>query len=183
MTEKKTESDVFDSGVRKASYYSDLLSQAGDEKFWKEMTSHVISSEFQPWEISRQGKLKWLFFEKNYPVRIGVDVYIQEIPPKGYSGKHVHSNEEVLYVLEGEGYDIHNDPITEIQDRYNWSWSEKSKRFDWSEGDVIYIPPVVSHQHFNNSATKRSRLMSVSSSLPRLLGFNTLEQQGDSSPV
>jgi uncharacterized RmlC-like cupin family protein len=177
MTE--SERELFDSGVRTARYYDDLLSQAGDEQFLKEMTSHVIGSEYQPWEISRQGKLKWLFFEKNYPVRIGVDVYIQEIPPGGYSGKHAHSNEEVVYVLEGEGHDMHNDPIADIQERYTWSWEEKPKRFNWAEGDVVYIPPVVAHQHFNDNKSKRCRLLSVSSSLPRLLGFNTLRQLED----
>jgi uncharacterized RmlC-like cupin family protein len=176
-----TEPEAFNSGTRTADYYDDLLAKAGDEKFWKEMTSHVIASENQPWEYSKQGKLKWLFFEKNYPVRIGVDVYIQEVPAWGHSGKHVHSNEEVIYVLEGRGHDVHHDPIADIEDTYKWSWSEQSKRFEWTEGDVVYIPPVVAHQHFNDSTDKRCRLLSISSSLPRLLGFNTLQQLEEAS--
>ena len=172
----RTETSAFDQGKRSARYYDELLIQSADEKFWKEMTSHVIASENQPWETSKQGRMKWLFFEKNYPVRIGVDAYIQELLPGGFSGKHVHSNEEVFYVLEGSGHDLHYDPIVDIEDKYTWTWNETPKRFNWSEGDVVYIPPVVSHQHFNESTSARCRILSVSSSLPRLLGFNTLEQ-------
>ena len=81
-----------------------------------------------------------------------VDAYMQIIPPGSRSGKHRHLAEECLYVLEGRGYDLHQDCDVEITDTYHWKPQDEVKRYEWEAGDVIYIPPNTIHQHFNASA-------------------------------
>ncbi len=48
-----------------------------------------------------------------------VDAYMQIIPPGSRSGKHRHLAEECLYVVEGHGYDLHQDCDVEITDTYH----------------------------------------------------------------
>jgi hypothetical protein len=43
-------------------------------------------------------------------------------------------------VVEGHGYDLHQDCNVEISDTYRWQLQAEIKRFEWEAGDVIYIP-------------------------------------------
>ena len=99
--------------------------------------------------MSRQGLLKHLLNEAMNTRMETVDAYMQIIPPGSRSGKHRQLAEECLYVLEGRGYDLHQDCDVEITDTYHWKPQAEVKRYEWEAGDVIYIPPNTIHQHFN----------------------------------
>ena len=45
-------------------------------------------------------------------------------------------------MVEGHGYDLHQDCDVEVKDRYEWKISEEVKRFEWEAGDMIYIPQI-----------------------------------------
>jgi quercetin dioxygenase-like cupin family protein len=105
-----------------------------------------------------------------------VDAYMQIIPPGSRSGKHRHLAEECLYVVEGRGYDLHQDCDVEITDDYHWIPQNEIKRFDWEAGDVIYIPPNTIHQHFNADASQPARLISAINRIFKNSGLNDLEQ-------
>ena len=94
-----------------------------------------------PWEMSRQGLLKHLLNEEMNTRMETVDAYMQIIPPGSRSGKHRHLAEECLYVVEGRGYDLHQDCDVEITDTYHWKPQDEVKRYEWEAGDVIYVPP------------------------------------------
>ena len=53
----------------------------------------------------------------------------------GASQKHGHVNEAAFYILDGEGYEIHD-----------------GVRYDWKAGDVAIVHNNCVHQHFNASA-------------------------------
>jgi uncharacterized RmlC-like cupin family protein len=108
-----------------------------------------------------------------------VDAYMQIIPPGSRSGKHRHLAEECLYVVEGRGYDLHQDCDVEITDTYHWKPQDQVKRYDWEAGDVIYIPPNTIHQHFNAAADKPVRLISAINRIYKHCGLNDLEQVED----
>ena len=91
-------------------------------------------------------------------------------------GKHRHLAEECLYVLEGRGYDLHQDCDVEITDTYHWTPSPEVKRYEWEAGDVIYIPPNTIHQHFNADPDKPVRLISAINRIFKNSGLNDLEQ-------
>lgn len=92
------------------------------------------------------------------------------------SGKHRHLAEECLYVLEGSGYDLHQDCDVEITDTYHWKPQDEIKRYEWKAGDVIYIPPNTIHQHFNANPDKPARLISAINRIYKYCGLNDLEQ-------
>jgi len=128
------------------------------------------------WEMSRQGLLKHLINEGMNTRMETVDAYMQIIPPGSRSGKHRHLAEECLYVLEGRGYDLHQDCDVEITDTYHWKPQDEVKRYEWEAGDVIYIPPNTIHQHCNASADKPVRLISATNRIYKACGLNDLEQ-------
>jgi gentisate 1,2-dioxygenase len=89
------------------------------------------------------------------------------------SGKHRHMWEELTFVVEGSGYDLHWDMKFDCQDKFLWEWAEEPKKFEWKQGDYIYIPPFTNHQHF---ATKEARLIVMSNRMIKEMGFDWLDQ-------
>ena len=85
-------------------------------------------------------------------------------------------SEEYIFVLEGRGYDLHWDVDYEVRDRYHWTVTNKPSRWEWEEGDSIYIPPNTVHQHFNAQPDQPARLICATSRLVRQIGFDDLEQ-------
>ena len=139
----------------------------------------IVTPEDMPWEMARQGILKHLINEGMNTRMETVDAYMQIIPPGSRSGRHRHLAEECLYVLEGRGYDLHQDCEVEITDTYHWKAQDEIKRFDWEAGDVIYIPPNTIHQHFNGDPDRPVRLISAINRIFKASGLNDLEQIED----
>jgi len=125
------------------------------------------------------GLLKHLLNEQMNTRMETVDAYMQIIPPGSRSGRHRHLAEECLYVVEGRGYDLHQDCDVEITDTYHWKPQAEVKRWEWEAGDVIYIPPNTIHQHFNAASDKPVRLISAINRIYKYCGLNDLEQLED----
>ena len=83
-------------------------------------------------------------------------------PPGSRSGRHRHVMEEQLFVLRGRGYDIHD-----------------GARWNWERGDLINIPPMTEHQHFNLDAEEPVLLYSSMPSMGTDLGLGGIEQFED----
>lgn len=166
----------YEKGSKKASFYAESLQHVKDEKKRDETRLKVIKAEEMPWEDSPHGRLKHIVNEKMDTRMKTVDAYIQELPPGGRSGKHRHMAEECLYILEGKGYDLHQDVDFELKETYIWKVNPEVKRFDWEEGDVVYIPVNTVHQHFNADPNKRARFISATNRAYKWVGFDDLEQ-------
>lgn len=136
----------------------------------------VIKAEEMPWEESPHGHIKHVVHEKMNTAECGLDAYIQIIPPGGRSGKRRQLAEELFYVLEGKGYDLHWDLEFDCKETFLWDWAEEPKKFEWEEGDFVYIPPYTMNQHFNADPEKPARIISASSRVVRHLGFDWVEQ-------
>ncbi|MBI4330769.1 MAG: cupin domain-containing protein [Chloroflexi bacterium] len=65
----------------------------------------------------------------------------QILDPNMKGGRHRHVREAIFYIIEGEGYEIHD-----------------GKRWNWTAGDIMTVPSYCDHQHFNPNPTKRARL-------------------------
>ena len=135
----------------------------------------MISPEEQPFEQSPDGLIKHLVHEKMDTREHCVDAYMQFIEPGGRTGKHRHMWEEVIFVAEGSGYDLHRDVKFDCIDSYEWDWESEPKKFEWTRGDFIYIPPFSIHQHFNSGAGE-ARLIVISNRIVKAMGFNWLDQ-------
>jgi quercetin dioxygenase-like cupin family protein len=136
----------------------------------------ILHPEDMPWELSPQGLLKHLLNEGMNTRMETVDAYMLIIAPGSRSGKHRQLAEECLYVLEGRGYDLHQDCDVEITDTYHWKPQDEVKRYDWEAGDVIYVPPNTIQQHFNADPERPVRLISVVNRIYKACGLNDLEQ-------
>ncbi|HXF52873.1 MAG TPA: cupin domain-containing protein [Hyphomicrobiaceae bacterium] len=166
-------------GNQNEGLYQSLLTDAEGAPSRNARRKKIITPEEMPWEMSRQGLLKHLLNEQMNTRMETVDAYMQIIPPGSRSGKHRHLAEECLYVLEGRGYDLHQDCDVEITDTYHWKPQAEIKRFEWEAGDVIYIPPNTIHQHFNADPKQPARLISAINRVFKKCGLNDLEQIED----
>jgi quercetin dioxygenase-like cupin family protein len=173
------ESKTWMAGTDNEPLYQALLDDASAAPVRNSKRKKVVHPSEMPWEMSRQGLLKHLLNEQMNTRMESVDAYMQLIPPGSRSGKHRHLAEECVYVLEGRGYDLHQDCDVEITDTYHWKPQAEVKRYDWEAGDVIYIPPNTIHQHFNADPERPVRLISAINRIYQKFGLNDLEQIDD----
>ncbi|MBI4332206.1 MAG: cupin domain-containing protein [Chloroflexi bacterium] len=83
----------------------------------------------------------------------------QILEPGMKGGRHRHVREAIFYIIEGEGYEIHDD-----------------KRYDWSAGDIMTVPSYCDHQHFNPSAKQQARMWFSIAPLVEYMGIHWIEQ-------
>jgi quercetin dioxygenase-like cupin family protein len=85
-------------------------------------------------------------------------LHLEEYGPGGRSQKHGHVNEAAFYILDGEGYEVHD-----------------GVRYDWKAGDVAIVHNNCVHQHFNASGTKPARALVIKTK-PMYMFMNMLFQ-------
>src|SRR3954452_18541554 len=85
--------------------------------------------------------------------------HLEEYAPGASSQQHGHVNEAAFYILDGEGYEIHD-----------------GIRYDWKAGDVAIVHNNCVHQHFNASTTKPARAI-VMKTKPMFMFMNMLFQK------
>jgi quercetin dioxygenase-like cupin family protein len=170
------ETKVWIDGTHNQDLYQQLLDDATTAPQRNAQRKKIVHPDEMPWEMSRQGLLKHLINEGMNTRIETVDAYMQIVPPGSRSGKHRHLAEECLYVLEGRGYDMHQDCDVEITDDYHWKPQDEIKRFDYEAGDVVYVPPNTIHQHFNADPDRPLRLISTINRIFKHCGLNDLEQ-------
>jgi quercetin dioxygenase-like cupin family protein len=170
------ESKAWKRGRNNQKLYQAKLEDAQSAPARNSKRKKIIHPEDMPWELSPQGLLKHLLNEGMNTRMETVDAYMLIIAPGSRSGKHRQLAEECLYVLEGRGYDLHQDCDVEITDTYHWRPQDEVKRYEWEAGDVIYIPPNTIQQHFNADAERPVRLISVVNRIYKACGLNDLEQ-------
>jgi gentisate 1,2-dioxygenase len=86
-------------------------------------------------------------------------IHLEEYAPGGRNQKHGHVNEAAFYILDGEGYEIHD-----------------GVRYDWTAGDAVVVHNNCVHQHFNGSDREPARSL-VLKTKPMFLFINMLFQQ------
>ena len=86
-------------------------------------------------------------------------LHLEEYAPGAKSQKHGHVNEAAFYILDGEGYEIHD-----------------GVRYDWKAGDIAIVHNNCVHQHFNASATRPARAL-VLKTKPMFMFMNMLFQK------
>src|SRR3954468_23170448 len=86
-------------------------------------------------------------------------VHLEEYGPGGRTQKHGHVNEAAFYILDGEGYEIHD-----------------GIRYDWKAGDVAIVHMNCVHQHFNADPVKPARAL-VMKPKPMIMFMNMLFQK------
>jgi gentisate 1,2-dioxygenase len=159
--------------------YVDFYSQAvqQSEAFRKQYDGYrnVVKSADMPLERSPDGLLKHIINEKMNTKEMCLDIYMHFIPAGRRSGKHRHLSEEVFYVVEGSGHDLHWDVKFDCKDTIEFEWETEPKKFEWTVGDFVYIPPYCAHQHFSTGNTE-ARIVVMNSRIVKPMGFDWFEQ-------
>jgi len=62
-----------------------------------------------------------------------IECHVECFAPGGYGQKHGHMNSAILFVLKGNGHDVHD-----------------GRRVDWEAGDAAIVENGCVHQHFND---------------------------------
>jgi quercetin dioxygenase-like cupin family protein len=92
-----------------------------------------------------------------------LQVHFVHLPPGTSNHGHGHQNEAAFYILEGAGYEIHDD-----------------QRYEWSAGDLVLVHTDSVHKHYNPYDEPATCLIMKAKSTWMFLG---LIQQGRSGPV
>lgn len=170
------EKEKSQTGNLKTDYLERSLEKSQARREEHKQRRKVVKAHEMPWEESPHGLIKHLVNEEMNTKEYCIDAYQQFLLPDGHSGRHRHLTEEVLYVLEGKGYDLHWDVQFDCKDEYIWEWAEEPRKFEWEEGDFVYIPPYVIHQHFNADPGQPARFLSVTNRIVKAMGFDWFDQ-------
>jgi len=176
MTRILDERDFAHVGNRAASLRVEDIAASQEFRKMYEALPNVVGAEDMPWERSPDGLIKHLVHHKMNTRERCVEAYMQFLKPGERSGKHRHMWEEVLFCVEGSGYDLHWDLNFDCLDAFEWQWAAQPKKFTWERGDFIYVPPFSIHQHFNDHATSQARLIVISNRMVKEMGFDWFDQ-------
>jgi quercetin dioxygenase-like cupin family protein len=170
------ESRIAREGAKTCHLYTEALEAS--QRFRAEYPSrrNVVKAADMPFEDSPDGRIKHLVHPALDTKECCVDIYMQFLAPGKASGRHRHLAEEVFYVVEGRGYDLHWDVRFDCRDEFIWEWEKTPKRFDWQKGDFVYIPPYVIHQHFNAEPGQEARIIVVTNRILKDMGFDWFDQ-------
>ncbi len=118
------------------------MAQAIDEQ-WKK-SRLVIKSEELQFRTKETGTTALVVNAELGFANKQISSFIREIPVGWKSGKHKHNMEAIILIIQGTGYTIVD-----------------GVKHEWKKGDVITIPPMSVHQHFNTSTTEAARFFAV----------------------
>ena len=126
------------------------------------------------WETTRDGRVRVILSPERTDARThSLDLYQQEIPAGGRSGKHWHMADEALYVISGSGRSVQWDVEAEIDDRYYARMAKVPTTWEFSAGDLVYVPQNTVHQTFN-TGREPVILLSAQNRLFKLLGYDSV---------
>jgi quercetin dioxygenase-like cupin family protein len=173
MTKALDERDVARNGGKTCNFRTEdvAASQAFRQEY--ELRLNVVSPDDMPFERCADGLIKHLVHAKLNTKECCVEAYMQFLEAGERSGKHRHMWEEIIFVVEGSGYDLHWDMKYDCLDAFSWDWEKEPRRFAWSRGDFIYVPPFTIHQHFADSS---ARLIVISNRIVKAMGYDWFDQ-------
>ena len=158
-----------------ADFYTQAL--AASREFRKEYAARkkVVKAHEMPMERTADGLIKHVINEGMHTTECCIDVYMQFIPPHGATGTSRHLSEEIAFVIEGRGYDLHYDVSFRCEEEFVWEWDTTPKRCDWGPGDYIYIPPYCAHKRCN-ADDGEARVIVINSRMLKPMGFHWFDQ-------
>lgn len=132
----------------------------------------IVRGADEPWAMTPDGRVKWLASGEMDVRLVATDVWLQEIPAQGRSGQHWHMGDEIFYVLEGAGRTLEWPVEADIDDRYYARVAKEPFEHHWQQGDVIYVPQNVVHQHF--AGQSQVTLLGAQNRLFKLMGYDSV---------
>ena len=134
----------------------------------------VVTSEDGEWTTTPMGRTRVMnSAEMTQNRQFGVDVFELTIPAGSRSGKHWKMADEILYVLDGEGYSLHWEVQAEIAEKYYARIAKEPSRHEITTGDTLYVPQNTIAQHFAADGTPL-HLLSAQNRVFTTLGYDNV---------
>jgi len=159
-----------------ADFYAQALEASRQFRAEYPERMNVVKSYEMPMERSADGLIKHIINEGMNTRECCIDIYMQFLDPDSATGTSRHLSEEVAFVIEGTGYDLHYDVRFHCADEFIWEWDTEPKKFEWGPGDFIYIPPYCAHKRFNSDPENEARVVVVNSRMMKAIGFDWFDQ-------
>jgi uncharacterized RmlC-like cupin family protein len=159
-----------------ADFYAQALEASRTFRKEYRQRRKVVKSHEMPMERTADGLVKHIVNEGMNTTECCIDVYMQFIPAQGATGTSRHLSEEIAFVIEGSGYDLHYDVSFKCEEEFIWEWDTTPKKFEWGPGDYIYIPPYCAHKRFNVEPETEARVVVINSRLLKPMGFHWFDQ-------
>ena len=170
------EKDVAHSGEASAEIYGDWLQDSAQFRKDYRQRITVLKAADMPFENSPDGLLKHMVHDDLNTTECCLDIYMQFLEPGGQSGKSRRLAEHIIFVAEGEGYDLHWDVDFEVDETFHWGWADESRKFEWKRGDFVFVPAYTLKQHFNSSPDSVARLIVMTNRIFKSMGLDWIEQ-------
>lgn len=158
-----------------ANFYNDALKASKEFRREYQERKNVVKWDEMPMERSADGLIKHIINEGMNTKECAIDIYMQFLAVNGATGTSRHLTEEVAFVIEGHGYDLHYDVKFRCEDEFVWEWETTPKKYEWGPGDFIYIPPYCAHKRFNTS-DQEARVVVINSRMVKAIGFDWFDQ-------
>lgn len=159
-----------------ARFYAQALEASKQFRAEYPERANVVKAADMPMERSADGLIKHIVNEGMDTKECCIDIYMQFIPPNGATGTSRHLSEEIAFVIEGTGYDLHYDVRFDCQEEFVWEWDTEPKKYEWGPGDFLYIPPYCAHKRFNSDPDNEARVVVTNSRIMRAIGFDWFDQ-------
>ena len=159
-----------------ADFYAQALEASKAFRSEYRKRTRVVKSQAMPMERTADGLIKHIVNEGMNTAECCIDVYMQFIPANGATGTSRHLSEEVAFVIEGRGYDLHYDVSFKCEDEFIWEWDTTPRKFEWGPGDYIYIPPYCAHKRFNVEPENEARVVVINNRMLKPMGFHWFDQ-------
>jgi hypothetical protein len=131
---------------RTATFYAQALEASKRFRADYRNRKNVVKASEMPMERTADGLIKHIINEGMDTKECCIDIYMQFLSPNSATGTSRHLSEEVAFVIEGTGYDLHYDVRFKCADEFIWEWDKEPKKYEWGPGDFIYIPPYCAHK-------------------------------------
>jgi quercetin dioxygenase-like cupin family protein len=142
----------------------------------------VVTPADTVWEDTQLGRIRVINSPERTDVRqFSVDVLELDISAGQHSGKYWKMADEVLYVLDGDGYSLHWEVQAEIAEKYYAHIAKQPTRHEVKKGDTLYVPQNTVAQHFAADGTPL-RLLSAQNRVFKHLGYDKIHYLED-APV
>lgn len=159
-----------------ANFYAKALEASKEFRREYQERKNVVKHNEMPMERSADGLIKHIINEGMNTKECAIDIYMQFIAANKATGTSRHLSEEVAFVIEGKGYDLHYDVKFRCEEAFVWEWETEPKKFEWGPGDFIYIPPYCAHKRFNSDPDNEARVVVINSRMMKAIGFDWFDQ-------
>jgi uncharacterized RmlC-like cupin family protein len=162
-------------GAPEVSFYKDALEASQKFRTDYKNRMNVVKYNEMPMERSADGLIKHVINERMDTKECCIDIYMQFIAAGKATGTSRHLTEEIAFVIEGTGHDLHYDVQFDCDVEFQWTWDTKPKTYEWGPGDFIYIPPYVAHKRVNTSGIE-ARVIVCNSRIMKSIGLDWFDQ-------